>query len=49
MELPAITRTLLTAKKTKGLTFADLGTVVDRDEVWVGGQVVDVVLGDVNL
>jgi cyanate lyase len=35
MELPAITRTLLAAKKTKGLTFADLGTVVDRDEVWV--------------
>ena len=35
MELPAITRTLLAAKKMKGLTFADLGTVVDRDEVWV--------------
>jgi len=35
MELPEITRTLLAAKKTKGLTFADLGAVVDRDEVWV--------------
>ena len=35
MELPAMTRTLLAAKKTKGLTFADLGTVMDRDEVWV--------------
>ena len=35
MELPAITRTLLAAKKMKGLTFADLGKVVDRDEVWV--------------
>jgi len=35
MELPAITRTLLAAKKTKGLTFTDLGKMVGRDEVWV--------------
>ena len=35
MELPAITRTLLAAKKMKGLTFTDLGKVVGRAEVWV--------------
>jgi cyanate lyase len=35
MELPDITRTLLVAKNTKGLTFADLGKVIGRDEVWV--------------
>src|SRR5215471_9354949 len=35
MELPDITRTLLTAKNKKGLTFADLGKVIGRDEVWV--------------
>ncbi len=35
MELPEITRKLLAAKNTKGLTFADLGKVVGRDEVWV--------------
>jgi cyanate lyase len=35
MELPDIARTLLTAKNKKGLTFADLGKVIGRDEVWV--------------
>jgi len=35
MELPEITRKLLAAKNTKGLTFADLGKMVGRDEVWV--------------
>jgi cyanate lyase len=35
MELPEIMRKLLAAKNTKGLTFADLGKVVGRDEVWV--------------
>jgi len=29
------TRALLAAKKAAGLTFADLGKVIDRDEVWV--------------
>ena len=35
MELPEITRKLLAAKNTKGLTFADLGKMVGRAEVWV--------------
>ena len=35
MELPDITRTLLAAKNTKGLTFAELGKLLGRDEVWV--------------
>ena len=30
-----ITDTLFTAKKQKGLTFADLEKVLDRDEVWI--------------
>jgi len=30
-----ITETLFAAKKKKGLSFADLGTVIGRDEVWV--------------
>ena len=35
MELPEITKRLLTAKKEKSLSFADLETVVGRDEVWI--------------
>jgi cyanate lyase len=35
MELSEITKKLLTAKKEKSLSFADLETVVGRDEVWV--------------
>jgi cyanate lyase len=35
MELSEITKKLLTAKKEKSLSFADLGTVVGRDEVWI--------------
>ena len=35
MELPEIRRTLLAAKKAKGLSFADLGKVAGRDEVWI--------------
>lgn len=30
-----ITEQLLTAKKAKGLTFADLGKVLGRDETWI--------------
>jgi len=26
---------LLAAKKTKGLSFSDLGKIVDRDEIWI--------------
>ena len=35
MELPEITLKLLAAKTAKGLTFAELGKVIGRDEVWV--------------
>ncbi len=35
MELGETTRTLLAAKKAAGLSFSDLGKVIDRDEVWV--------------
>lgn len=35
MAIAAITETLLAAKKTKGISFADLETVVGRDEVWI--------------
>ncbi len=35
MELSEITKTLLAAKKEKSLSFADLETVVGRDEVWI--------------
>lgn len=35
MELSEITERLLAAKKEKSLSFADLETVVGRDEVWI--------------
>ena len=35
MELSEITKILLAAKKEKSLSFADLETVVGRDEVWI--------------
>jgi cyanate lyase len=35
VELPEITLKLLAAKTAKGLTFAELGKVIGRDEVWV--------------
>ena len=35
MSIPEITKTLLVAKKEKGLSFADLEKVVGRDEVWI--------------
>ena len=35
MELAEITKKLLAAKKEKSLSFADLETVVGRDEVWI--------------
>ncbi len=34
-EIPAITATLLAAKKAKGLTFADLEAMIGRDEIWI--------------
>ncbi len=33
--IPDITKTLLAAKKAKGLTFADLEPVLECDEVWI--------------
>ncbi len=35
MELSEVTEKLLAAKKEKSLSFADLETVVGRDEVWI--------------
>jgi cyanate lyase len=35
MAISAITEKLLTAKKAKGLDFADLESIVGRDEVWI--------------
>ena len=35
MELLEITKILLGAKKEKSLSFADLETIVGRDEVWI--------------
>jgi cyanate lyase len=35
MLLPEITQRLLAAKQDKGLSFADLETILGRDEVWI--------------
>ena len=35
MSFPESTQLLLTAKKEKGLTFADIGNLLGLDEVWV--------------
>jgi len=35
MEISTTSKTLLEAKRTKGLTFAELGKLIGRDEVWV--------------
>lgn len=35
MNMLEMTQTLLDAKKAKGLSFADLETVLGRDEVWI--------------
>ena len=35
MNTSEITERLLAAKKAKGLSFADLGKIVGRDEVWI--------------
>jgi len=35
MTIPEITQKLLAAKKAKRLTFADLETLIGRDEVWI--------------
>ncbi len=35
MNIPEITERLMAAKKQKDLSFADLGKIVGRDEVWI--------------
>lgn len=35
MSIPALTQKLLAAKQAKGLSFADLGNILKRDEVWI--------------
>ena len=35
MSIPALTQTLLAAKRAKNLSFTDLETILDRDEVWI--------------
>jgi cyanate lyase len=35
VEFPALTSTLLAAKKAKGLSFGDLERLLGRDEVWI--------------
>jgi cyanate lyase len=35
MSIPEITEKLLAAKKVKGLSFAELEKILDRDEVWI--------------
>ena len=35
VEFPAFTQTLLAAKKAKGLSFADLESLLGHDEVWI--------------
>jgi cyanate lyase len=35
MSIPALTQTLLAAKRDKGLSFTDLEKLLGRDEVWI--------------
>ncbi len=35
VEFPSFTHTLLAAKKSKGLSFADLEKLIGHDEVWI--------------
>jgi cyanate lyase len=35
IEIPEITQKLLVAKKAKGMSFADLESILSRDEVWI--------------
>src|ERR1700687_2424124 len=39
MNVSATTKELLDAKRAKGLTFAELGEVIGRDEVWVAALI----------
>jgi cyanate lyase len=39
MSIPEITKTLLAAKEEKGLTFADLASRMQRNEVWIASVI----------
>lgn len=39
LELPTVTSAILAAKKAKGISFADLETLLDRDEVWIAAVI----------
>jgi cyanate lyase len=39
MDVSATTKELLDAKRAKGLSFAELGKVIGRDEVWVAALI----------
>ncbi|MEA5419621.1 cyanase [Spirulina sp. CCNP1310] len=39
VDLPEITQTLLAAKQSFGLTFAELGAKLGRDEVWIAAVI----------
>jgi cyanate lyase len=39
MNISATTKELLDAKRAKGLTFAELGKLIGRDEVWVAALI----------
>jgi cyanate lyase len=39
VSIPEITQKLLTTKKEKGLTFADLEKILGRDEVWIASVI----------
>lgn len=39
MTITEITKTLLSAKKAKGISFADLETLLGRDEVWIASVI----------
>lgn len=39
MTIADITKTLLSAKKAKGITFAELEKILGRDEVWIAAMI----------
>lgn len=39
VEIPEITQTILVAKKEKGVSFADLESLLGRDEVWIAAVI----------
>ena len=39
VEIPEITQTILAAKKAKGVSFADLESLLGQDEVWIAAMI----------